>query len=120
MGSPVCALSSQSRSLADNDVAPRHSIERMITGLQVCESFATPICVSDRPRHLVNDVIIHPNQGELISCDQAGSIKQWDLSDNVCSHELASTLFLSYICVLIMNLSDSSGGHTHTVGNTGS
>ncbi|KAJ3517139.1 hypothetical protein NMY22_g14026 [Coprinellus aureogranulatus] len=36
----------------------------------------------------VNDVIIHPNQGELISCDQAGSIKQWDLSDNVCSHEL--------------------------------
>jgi len=42
----------------------------------------------------VNDVCIHPNQGELISCDQAGSIKQWDLSDNVCSHELVS-LFLS-------------------------
>ncbi|KAF9052685.1 WD40-repeat-containing domain protein [Panaeolus papilionaceus] len=36
----------------------------------------------------VNDVCIHPNQGELISCDQAGSIKQWDLTDNVCSHEL--------------------------------
>ncbi|TFK29801.1 WD40 repeat-like protein [Coprinopsis marcescibilis] len=36
----------------------------------------------------VNDVIIHPNQGELISCDQAGSIKQWDLTDNICSHEL--------------------------------
>ncbi|KAH0584032.1 RNase P and RNase MRP subunit, variant 2 [Termitomyces sp. 'cryptogamus'] len=36
----------------------------------------------------VNDVCIHPNQGELISCDQAGSIKQWDLSDNICSHEL--------------------------------
>ncbi|KAF8742695.1 hypothetical protein AX14_002509 [Amanita brunnescens Koide BX004] len=36
----------------------------------------------------VNDVCIHPNQGELISCDQAGSIKQWDLSDNTCSHEL--------------------------------
>ncbi|EKM82800.1 hypothetical protein AGABI1DRAFT_53282 [Agaricus bisporus var. burnettii JB137-S8] len=36
----------------------------------------------------VNDVVIHPNQGELISCDQAGSIKQWDLSDNICSHEL--------------------------------
>ncbi|KAE9406739.1 WD40 repeat-like protein [Gymnopus androsaceus JB14] len=29
----------------------------------------------------VNDVC-------LISCDQAGSIKQWDLSENICSHEL--------------------------------
>src|ERR1700761_5137782 len=29
---------------------------------------------------VVNDVCIHPNQGELISCDQAGNIKQWDLS----------------------------------------
>jgi G protein beta subunit-like protein len=36
----------------------------------------------------VNDVCIHPNQGELISCDQVGSIKQWDLTDNICSHEL--------------------------------
>nr|AIO05518.1 WD40 repeat-like protein [Hypsizygus marmoreus] len=36
----------------------------------------------------VYDVCIHPNQGELISCDQAGSIYQWDLSDYVCSHEL--------------------------------
>jgi len=37
----------------------------------------------------VNDVCVHPNQGELISCDQAGCIKQWDLSENLCSHELA-------------------------------
>jgi len=37
----------------------------------------------------VNDVCIHPNQGELISCDQAGSIKQWDLSENVCTLDLA-------------------------------
>ncbi|KLO14181.1 WD40 repeat-like protein [Schizopora paradoxa] len=37
----------------------------------------------------VNDVCIHPNQGELISCDQAGSIKQWDLSENVCLLDLA-------------------------------
>ncbi|KAF8636705.1 hypothetical protein AX17_003509 [Amanita inopinata Kibby_2008] len=41
----------------------------------------------------VNDVCIHPNQGELISCDQAGSIKQWDLSDNICSHELGMSQF---------------------------
>ena len=37
---------------------------------------------------VVNDVVVHPNQGELISCDQAGRIKQWDLSENVCTHEL--------------------------------
>lgn len=36
----------------------------------------------------MNDVVVHPNQGELISCDQAGRIKQWDLSDNICTHEL--------------------------------
>ncbi|KAF9231081.1 WD40-repeat-containing domain protein, partial [Melanogaster broomeanus] len=36
----------------------------------------------------VNDVCVHPNQGELISCDQASCIKQWDLSENLCSHEL--------------------------------
>jgi G protein beta subunit-like protein len=39
-------------------------------------------------RVAVNDVIIHPNQGELISCDQNGSIKIWDLGGNVCTHEL--------------------------------
>ena len=39
----------------------------------------------------VNDVCIHPNQGELISCDQAGSIKQWDLSENVCMLDLVSS-----------------------------
>ncbi|KAI8803589.1 quinon protein alcohol dehydrogenase-like superfamily [Cladochytrium replicatum] len=35
----------------------------------------------------VNDVIIHPNQGELISCDQNGAIKIWDLGENACTHE---------------------------------
>lgn len=44
----------------------------------------------------VNDVCIHPNQGELISCDQAGSIKQWDLSDNICSHELVNIFSPGY------------------------
>jgi G protein beta subunit-like protein len=39
---------------------------------------------------VVNDVCIHPNQGELISCDQMGSIKQWDLSENVCMLDLVS------------------------------
>ncbi|KAJ1547643.1 TOR complex subunit lst8 [Nowakowskiella sp. JEL0078] len=36
----------------------------------------------------VTDVIIHPNQGELISCDQSGAIKIWDLGENSCTHEL--------------------------------
>ena len=36
----------------------------------------------------VNDVVIHPNQGEVISCDQAGFIKIWDLGGNVNTHTL--------------------------------
>lgn len=35
-----------------------------------------------------NDVVIHPNQGEIISCDRAGSVRIWDLAENNCSHEL--------------------------------
>lgn len=40
------------------------------------------------------DVAIHPNQGEIISCDQAGSVKIWDLAANSCTHELVR--FSSY------------------------
>lgn len=36
----------------------------------------------------VNDVVIHPNQGEIISCDRAGSVRIWDLAENTCSHQL--------------------------------
>lgn len=36
----------------------------------------------------VNDVVIHPNQGELISCDRGGNVRIWDLSENRCSHQL--------------------------------
>lgn len=46
---------------------------------------------------LVNDVCVHPNQGELISCDQAGRIKQWDLSENICTHELVCPILRLYI-----------------------
>jgi len=35
-----------------------------------------------------NDVVIHPNQGEIISCDRGGSVRVWDLAENSCSHEL--------------------------------
>ncbi|KAG5366985.1 Target of rapamycin complex subunit LST8 [Yarrowia sp. B02] len=36
----------------------------------------------------VNDVVIHPNQGEIISCDQEGNIRIWDLGENTCTHQL--------------------------------
>ncbi|QKX56119.1 uncharacterized protein TRUGW13939_03219 [Talaromyces rugulosus] len=36
----------------------------------------------------VNDVVIHPNQGELISGDRAGTVRVWDLGDSVCTHQL--------------------------------
>ena len=55
--------------------APAQRIER-----QWCRNY-----IHDAP---VNDVVIHPNQGELISCDQAGSVKIWDLGENTCTHEL--------------------------------
>ena len=36
----------------------------------------------------VNDVVIHPNQGELVSCDRAGNVRIWDLGENKCTHQL--------------------------------
>lgn len=36
----------------------------------------------------VNEVVIHPNQGELISCDQDGNVRIWDLGENQCTHQL--------------------------------
>ena len=37
----------------------------------------------------VNDLIIHPNQAEIIAVDQQGSVKVWDLTGTGgCSHEL--------------------------------
>lgn len=42
----------------------------------------------------VNDVALHSNQGELISCDQNGAIKIWDLAGDCCSHELVRSCSL--------------------------
>ena len=36
----------------------------------------------------VNDVVVHPNQGELVACDRAGTVRGWDLGENKCSHQL--------------------------------
>lgn len=35
----------------------------------------------------VNDVVIHPNQGELISVDNDGILSVWDLGANECTHQ---------------------------------
>ena len=37
----------------------------------------------------VNSVALHPNQGELISCDEKGVIRVWDLTANKCSFKLS-------------------------------
>ncbi|GMM52481.1 TOR complex subunit [Starmerella bacillaris] len=36
----------------------------------------------------VNDVVIHPNQGELISADHNGNLRVWDLGANSCTHNI--------------------------------
>lgn len=36
----------------------------------------------------VSDVVIHPNQGELLAVDTSGSVKIWDLGESTCTHEL--------------------------------
>ncbi|KGB78979.1 G protein beta subunit-like protein [Cryptococcus deuterogattii 99/473] len=60
----------------------------------------------------VNDVVIHPNQGELISCDQSGSVKIWDLAENTCTHELVPDED-----VPIRSVSISSDGNTLVAAN---
>jgi G protein beta subunit-like protein len=37
----------------------------------------------------VNSVALHPNQSEIVSGDQAGNIRFWDLQSNTCSQELS-------------------------------
>lgn len=61
---------------------------------------------------MVNDVVIHPNQGELISCDQLGSVKIWDLGENTCTHELVPAED-----VPIRTVSIASDGGTLVAGN---
>ena len=36
----------------------------------------------------VNDVVIHPNQGELISVDRGGNVRIWDLGQSKCTHHI--------------------------------
>ncbi|KAI9829282.1 MAG: TOR complex subunit lst8 [Phylliscum demangeonii] len=49
----------------------------------------------------VNDVVIHPNQGELISCDRGGNVRVWDLAQNKCTHHLMPEEDISVASVTI-------------------
>lgn len=60
----------------------------------------------------VNDVVIHPNQGELISCDRSGTVRVWDLGESVCTHQL-----IPEDDVAIQSVSVASDGSLLCAGN---
>lgn len=60
----------------------------------------------------VNDVVIHPNQGEIISCDRGGSVRIWDLAENNCSHQL-----IPEEDVAVSSVTVASDGSTLCAGN---
>ncbi|GME78122.1 unnamed protein product [Ambrosiozyma monospora] len=60
----------------------------------------------------VNEVVIHPNQGELISCDLSGNVTIWDLGQNKCTHQL-----IPEDDVPIQSISCSSDGSMLVAGN---
>lgn len=61
----------------------------------------------------VNEVVIHPNQGELISCDRDGNIKIWDLAEGTCVNQLNPDSDIS-----IQSLSMASDGSLLVAANT--
>lgn len=48
----------------------------------------------------ITDAVMHANQGELITCDQNGAVKIWDLTAHSCTHELVNHQKLSGYCVI--------------------
>jgi G protein beta subunit-like protein len=63
----------------------------------------------------VNDVVIHPNQGEIISCDRGGSVRIWDLAANNCSHELIPEEDVSVASVTVATDGSTLCAGTNTV-----
>ncbi len=56
----------------------------------------------------MNSVVLHPNQAELISGDQNGSVRVWDLTAGACSRELVPEGEVrNYVTILYI--------HTHAV-----
>jgi G protein beta subunit-like protein len=62
----------------------------------------------------VHDVVIHPNQGELISCDNDGNVRIWDLGENACTHRLIPE---DYDDVPVRSVSVASDGSMLVAGN---
>ncbi|GMM31371.1 TOR complex subunit [Martiniozyma asiatica (nom. inval.)] len=60
----------------------------------------------------VNEVVIHPNQGEVISCDSTGLVRVWDLGENKCTHELLTSEDIS-----VESISVGSDGCKLVAGN---
>lgn len=60
----------------------------------------------------VNDVVIHPNQGELISGDGSGTVRVWDLGESRCTHQLIPEEDVS-----VASVSVASDGSLLCVGN---
>lgn len=65
----------------------------------------------------MNDVTIHPNQSEIVSCDQNGSIKIWDLTADACSHEMVPEegALMKSVCVATDGKMLVGGTHKGTV-----
>ena len=62
--------------------------------------------------HPVNDVVIHPNQGELVSADRGGNIRVWDLGESKCTHQLIPAEDVS-----VSSVSVASDGSLLAAGN---
>ncbi|KAJ9651062.1 TOR complex subunit lst8 [Neophaeococcomyces mojaviensis] len=51
----------------------------------------------------VNDVVIHPNQGEIVSADRAGNVRVFDLGSDRCTHQLIPAEEVSVSSVSVAN-----------------
>ncbi|KAG4305326.1 hypothetical protein PORY_001496 [Pneumocystis oryctolagi] len=60
----------------------------------------------------VHDIVIHPNQGDLVSCDQQGSVRLWDLRENSCTQ-----VWMAEDEVPVHTLSIASDGSMLVAGN---
>ncbi|CCH60983.1 hypothetical protein TBLA_0D04870 [Henningerozyma blattae CBS 6284] len=61
----------------------------------------------------VNDVAIHPNQAELVSCDRSGTLRVWDLAGGRSTHQLVPEDDIP-----LQSLSLSPDGSTLVAANT--
>lgn len=66
----------------------------------------------------VNDVVIHPNQGEIVTVDRGGNVRVYDLGSDKCTHQLIPAEGVSLSSVSVAN--DGSllaAGNNHVSGN---